>query len=155
MSRGQCQGQNPAALSPSLATHSCWLFANLQMPRRLSLVTPDVGQTASPSPRKHGDLSGPLLSAPVSPPSPAHRVLLQRGGPALARRNAAGVVGKEGLRLSWWGAPAGIRGQASGTESSPPRREPRQAFAVDTGLNAPGTNSGEPYSESSLELWFL
>ena len=108
MSRGQCQGQNPAALSPSLATHSCWLFANLQMPRRLSLVTPDVGQTASPSPRKHGDLSGPLLSAPVSPPSPAHRVLLPRGGPALARRNAAGVVGKEGLWLSWWGAPGRV-----------------------------------------------
>ena len=66
-------------------------------------VTLDVGQSASLSPRKHGVFSGPLLPAPAPLRFPKHRVLLQRGGPAPERRNAAGVVGKDGLQLSWWG----------------------------------------------------
>ena len=119
-------------------------------------VTLDVGQSASLSPRKHGVFSGPLLPAPAPLRFPKHRVLLQLGGPAPERRNAARVVGKEGLQLSWWGATAGIWGQrpvALRIQPSPKRTSP----GICNGhciKSAPGTKSGEPYSESSLELSF-
>ena len=54
----------------------------------------DVGEMASLSPSKRGVLGLPLLPAQacasVPIPSPKHRVLLQRGGPAPERRGRWG-----------------------------------------------------------------